>query len=66
MGAERSLHAISRIERALARIDAAGARAAPERTAPADARLEAAHARLRMKVEAAISDIDAILETAEG
>jgi hypothetical protein len=66
MGAETAFHAISRIERALARIEAVAARPAPQAAAPHDPRLEAAHTRLRGKVEAAVAQIDALLENAEG
>jgi hypothetical protein len=62
--------AISRIERALARLDAAASRPAKPAPSPApdeDAqRLAAAHAALRGKVEAAIGRIDGLIAGAEG
>jgi hypothetical protein len=66
MGQERALAAIARIERSLGRLEAAAARPAPPPPPPeTDERLSAAHARLRGKVEAAIAQIDALIETAE-
>jgi hypothetical protein len=64
MADQRALAAIERIERAIARIEAA---ARP--TAPADdselQRVSAAHRALRGRVESAIAQIDRLLETAE-
>jgi hypothetical protein len=67
MGADRALQAIARIERALARVEASATRSrpAPQAGGEADARLVAAHARLRGKVEAAIAQIDALLGAGE-
>jgi len=67
MGADRALQAIGRIERALARIEASAARPrpAPAASAEPDPRLAAAHAQLRGKVEAAISQIDELLASGE-
>jgi hypothetical protein len=66
MGAERAFQAISRIEQALARIEAGAARPRPVPTASADdERLAAAHAQLRGKVEAAIAQIDGLLDAVE-
>ena len=68
MGVERALQAISRIERAVARIEAGASRpATPSATGPSDneRRLAPAHSALRGKVEAAIAQIDALLATAE-
>jgi len=66
MGQERALAAIARIERSLARLEADAARpASPPSPPQVDERLTAAHAQLRGKVEAAIAQIDALLETAE-
>jgi hypothetical protein len=58
---------LGRIERALARIEAAAARPAPPPppSPEPDTRLAAAHARLRGRVEAAISEIDALLAVGE-
>jgi GTP1/Obg family GTP-binding protein len=65
MADQRALAAIDRIERAIARIEAAAARPA----APADdselQRVSAAHRALRGRVESAIAQIDRLLETAE-
>jgi hypothetical protein len=69
MGQERALAAIERIERSLARLEAAAARPVRPPPPPAhsepDERLSAAHAGLRFKVEAAIAQIDALLATEE-
>jgi hypothetical protein len=65
MGADRALQAIGRIERALARIESAATRPPPAPAGEGDARLAAAHAQLRGKVEAAIAEIDALLAAAE-
>ena len=67
MGADRALQAIGRIERALARIESSAARPRPPEPAhrEADARLAAAHAQLRGKVEAAIAQIDELLVAGE-
>jgi hypothetical protein len=61
---ERALLAAERIERALARIEAAAGR-----QAQADAELErlrAAHETLRTRVAGAVSQIDRLLESPEG
>ena len=68
MADQRALDAISRIERALARIEAAGsaAQAAARDGAAGNAELErlrSAHQTLRMRVEGAIGEIDRMLET---
>jgi hypothetical protein len=63
---ERALSAIGRIERALARIEAAAA-AAPPAPAPRDdsdlIELRQVHQALRSKVEGAIQQIDRLIET---
>ena len=68
MADQRALDAISRIERALARIEEAGVRAqaAAGEGTDGDAELErvrGAHQALRMRVEGAIGQIDRLLET---
>jgi hypothetical protein len=63
MGDEKALAAVGRIERALARIEAAAARA-PDPSAPDEA-LRDAHEALRGKVETAIRQIDQLLMSAE-
>jgi hypothetical protein len=68
MADQRALDAITRIERALARIDAAGsaARAAAQGGGAGNEELEqlrGAHQNLRMRVEGAIGQIDRLLET---
>jgi hypothetical protein len=64
MGDDRALTALARIERALARLEAAaGNPAAP--AAAGDGALAEAHQALRGKVERAIAQIDRLLETAE-
>ncbi|MEA3032918.1 MAG: hypothetical protein QOH86_934 [Sphingomonadales bacterium] len=60
MGDEKAFAAVGRIERALARIEAAAARPA----AP-DGALREAHEALRGKVETAIRQIDQLLMSAE-
>lgn len=67
MGADRALQAIARIERAVARLEASATRprAAPQGGTGTDARLAAAHAQLRGKVEGAIAQIDALLAAGE-
>jgi hypothetical protein len=66
MSDERALAAIDRIERALARIEAAAERPPP---APRDdgalRQLREVHEALRGRVEAAIGQIDGLLATAE-
>jgi hypothetical protein len=66
MADERALAAMSRIERALARIEAVASRPAPAPVAdsPEFAELREAHLALRHKVEGAIGQIDRLLETA--
>ncbi|MEA3049652.1 MAG: hypothetical protein QOG84_1488 [Sphingomonadales bacterium] len=63
MWVEKALAAVGRIERALARIEAAAARPAAS-PAPDDS-LREAHAALRGKVETAIRQIDQLLMSAE-
>jgi hypothetical protein len=66
MGDQRALDAVSRIERALARIESA-ARRQPHAGDGLDAaeldRLRGAHQALRARVEGAIGQIDLLLET---
>jgi hypothetical protein len=62
------MQAIDRLERALSRVEATAARR-PEADPRVDAelqRLRAVHQSLRGKVESAISQIDRMLESAEG
>jgi hypothetical protein len=66
MANDRALEAITRIERAFARIEALASRPAPEPAdgAPADyERLKQAHDALRRRVAGAIGQIDHMLET---
>lgn len=56
----RAMNAIARIERALARIEAAASVQRPEEAAELDA-LRAKHHALREKVEGAVSQIDQLL-----
>jgi hypothetical protein len=66
MGDQRALDAISRIERALARIEAAANRppppAAPDNSDELE-RLREAHAALRRSVAGAIGQIDHLIES---
>ncbi|MBV8685734.1 MAG: hypothetical protein JOZ90_05890 [Alphaproteobacteria bacterium] len=63
MGDERVLAAVGRIERALARLEAAADRSpAP---GPADGELRRAHETLKGKVEQAIARIDRLLASAD-
>jgi hypothetical protein len=68
MADERALAAIGRIERALARIEAAASRPTPPPQAsvtdsPEFTELREAHRALRSHVEGAIGQIDRLLET---
>ena len=66
MGDRRALDAISRIERALARIETAARRPKPAGNGDDSAELEQvrdAHRKLRSRVEGAIGQIDRLLET---
>jgi len=69
MGDQRALDAISRIERALARIEAAARRPQPLSTDMEESeeldRLRGAHLALRSRVEGAIGQIDRLLESGE-
>lgn len=69
MADQRALDAISRIERALARIEAAASRpAAPAASAQDDEgyqRLHEAHATLRARVAGAIGEIDRMIANGE-
>jgi hypothetical protein len=63
MGDARAHDAIARIERALARIEAAGVGPGEGSSDPAElARLRAAHETLRARVEGAIGQIDRLLD----
>jgi hypothetical protein len=64
MADERALAAISRIERALARIEAASSRPRPGPAADSEdlRQLRDVHQALRAKVEGAIGQIDRLLE----
>ena len=68
MGQERASAALERIERALARIEAAASASASPSTVsdPQEPALRQAHAALRGKVEAAIAQIDRLLEREPG
>jgi len=64
MADPRALDAIGRIERALARIEAAALRPRPAASDPAELEeLRSAHLALRGRVEGAIGQIDRLLET---
>lgn len=68
MADQRALDAVSRIERALARIEAAGSR--PDMPSdPTDSeayrRLHAAHDSLRAKVAGAVGEIDRLVAAGE-
>ena len=66
MGDQRALDAVSRIERALARIETAARRPQPAGNSGGSAELEqvrGAHQELRSRVEGAIGQIDRLLET---
>lgn len=67
MGQERAGIAIARIERALARLEAAANRPPPTPAPAADdhesAELRRAHLALRARVEGAIAQIDGLLAT---
>jgi hypothetical protein len=68
MGQERVDQAIGRIERALARLEAAAGRPSPPAVAGEGgeaAELRRAHQALRGKVEGAIGQIDRLLAAAE-
>ena len=68
MGDQRALDAVSRIERALARIETAARRPQPTVDGADSAELDqlkSAHQALRSRVEGAIGQIDRLLETGE-
>ena len=66
MSDERALAALDRIDRAVARIEAAAERqAATPRPEPELRRLREVHEALRGRVEGAIEQIDRLLATAE-
>ena len=68
MADERALAAISRIERALVRIEAASSRPKPVAAADSDElrELRDVHQSLRIKVEGAIGQIDRLLQAEAG
>jgi hypothetical protein len=67
MADERAMTALRRIERAIARIEAAPAPQAPEPTDTSEVeRLREAHRSLRTQVEGAIAQIDRLLEKEAG
>ena len=67
MGDTRSLDAIARIERALARIEASARKSGDQAAETAElAHLRDAHHALRTKVEGAIHQIDRLLESEGG
>jgi poly(3-hydroxybutyrate) depolymerase len=61
---QRAMAALERIERALARIEAAADRPPAAGPAEGDDRLREAHATLRARVEEAVAQIDRLLEGA--
>ncbi|MGQ0559451.1 MAG: hypothetical protein ACT4OE_07685 [Sphingosinicella sp.] len=67
MSDQRALDALKRLERALARIEAAASRPAPAPQAAADSaefeRLKQAHDRLRQRVAGAIGEIDRLIDS---
>ena len=69
MADERALNAIRRLERALARVEAAATRPQPPAPAPSHSEdlrlLMDVHETLRSRVEGAIGQIDRLLESAE-
>ena len=66
MSEERALAAIDRIERALARVEAAAEQQASSPSPEPELRqLRQVHEALRGRVEGAIAQIDRLLETAE-
>ena len=67
MAEDRFMQAVGRIERALARIEAAAARPPePPKDGEELRRLREVHQALRGKVEGAISEIDRMLAAREG
>ena len=64
MGQERLSDALGRIERAIARAEAAAGRRGAQPSAEPDAGLREAHDTLRGKVESAIAQLDRLLESA--
>jgi hypothetical protein len=60
---EKAIQAITRIERALARVEEAAGRIPPPRDDDELLRLREVHQNLRGKVEGAISQIDRLLAT---
>jgi hypothetical protein len=67
MGDQRALDAIGRIERALARIEAASSSPNPFQTTSEDlAQLRDTHQALRSRVEGAIGQLDQLLESGGG
>jgi hypothetical protein len=68
MGDEKVIELIGRIDRALARIEAAARAPAPSQPTPDDGRvaaLEETHRALRARVERAIAQIDRLLDAGE-
>jgi hypothetical protein len=68
MGDERVIELIGKIDRALARIEAAADRPVPRQSQTDDGRaaaLEEAHRALRARVESAIAQIDRLLAAGE-
>jgi hypothetical protein len=61
MGDDRALAALGRIERALARVEAAADRPAPTLSTSDDTALREAHEALRGKVGEAIAQLDHLL-----
>jgi hypothetical protein len=69
MGDERVIELIGRIDRALARIEAAARPPAPSQAPTDDGRaaaLEEAHRALRTRVEGAIAQIDRLIASGDG
>jgi hypothetical protein len=65
MGQERTTAALGRIERALARIEAAAGGLEGRAPSDPDEELRGKHQKLRDRVEGAIHDIDRLLATRE-
>ena len=66
MEAERSKHAIARIEAALARIEAAPVKSAASDGGAELAALTAKHVRLRDAVQDSLEQLDQLIEGAQG
>ena len=65
MADQRALDAVARIERALARIEAAAARPAPSGDDEEHHRLQARHDAMRSRVTGALAQLDALIAAGE-